>query len=462
MKLKKKKNEDTTKEKEIEKPKEVKKEEPKKEEPKKEEPKKEEPKKEETKKEEPKKEESKKEEIKIVSKTEVKKNEQKKEKKEIKKVKNDEELNTKDKIEQNESNAEQPDNNTINIIENNKQSLNEFERKLQLALEQEEKDKNNNDNLTDISAPIKQKKEDPKFDEIKSILGKEIIDSLFSPKWEVKKKGFELINEFINNKPNNSYNLNDLLEYMKLKLKNYKETNFNINREAINIYNNMIKKKIISKDLLTPIIIAYHEKLADIKLKDNLIELINNSFDIIEPSSILKQILSKISKKNNAKLLIEYATFLGNIVEEYDVKDLPNKEIIDFCKVLANNSNPQVRTAAINLLCILYKYLGKDVKTLTRDIKESTLKLIDAELDKVKVIDPKESAGKKKKIASTGGDGKSSSGGGGDLIPPQDISKKITAKIIKDLNGKWAEKKEACESIEKILVAANMRILPMV
>ena len=151
---------------------------------------------------------------------------------------------------------------------------------------------------------------------------------------------------------------------------------------------------------------------------------------------------------------------MGNIVEEYDVKDLPNKDIIDFCKVMANNSNPQVRTAAISLLCILYKYLGKDVKTLTRDIKESTLKLIDAELDKVKIIDPKESAGKKKKVASTeGAEGKSSSGGG-DLIPPQDISKKITPKLIKDLNGKWAEKKEACEAIEKILTSANMRILP--
>ena len=89
---------------------------------------------------------------------------------------------------------------------------------------------------------------------------------------------------------------------MKLKLKNYKETNFNINREAINIYINMIKKKIISKDLLVSIILAYHEKLADIKLKDNLIELINNCFDIIEPNNILKQIIGKISKKNNAKL----------------------------------------------------------------------------------------------------------------------------------------------------------------
>ena len=347
----------------------------------------------------------------------------------------------------------------------NQESLNEFEKKLQLALEQEEKDKNNFENLVEnIPAPVKQKKEDPKFDEIKSILGKEIVESLFSPKWEVKKHGFELINEFINTKQKDSYNLNDLIEYMKLKLKNYKETNFNINREAINIYINMIKKKIIPKDILTNIIIAYHEKLSDIKLKDNLIELINNSFDILEPSNILKQIITKISKKNNAKLLIEYATFLGNVVEEYDVKDLPNIDIIDFCKILANNSNPQVRTSAISLLCILYKYLGKDVKTLTRDIKESTLKLIDAELDKVKVIDPKESLIKKKKAASVMeiGNAKSNNNSKGkDLIPPQDISKKITPQIIKLLNSaKWAEKKEGCETIEKILTSANMRILP--
>ena len=344
----------------------------------------------------------------------------------------------------------------------NQESLNEFEKKLQLALEQEEKDKNNMESLVDNSnpAPVKQKKEDPKFDEIKSKLGKEIVDNLFSPKWEAKKKGFELINEFINNNKKESYNINDLIEYMKLKLKNYKETNFNINREAINIYINMIQKKIISKDNLVSIIIAYHEKLSDIKLKENIISLINNSFDILEPNNILKQIITKLSKKNNAKLLIEYATFFGKIVEEYDVKDLPNKDIIDYCKILANNSSPQVRSSAISLLCILYKYLGKDVKTLTRDIKESTLKLIDAELDKVKIIDPKESAPKKKAASVAENGPKSGSGGSKDLIPPQDISKKITPQIIKQLSGKWAEKKEACETMEKILVAANMRILP--
>ena len=349
----------------------------------------------------------------------------------------------------------------------NQESLNEFEKKLQLALEQEAKDKNNNENLVDPTpAPIKQKKEDPKFDEIKSKLGKEIVDSLFSPKWETKKHGFELINEFINSNTKDTYNISELIEYMKLKLKNYKETNFNINREAINVYINMIKKKLIQKDSLINIIIAYHEKLSDIKLKDNLIELIKNCFDIIEPTNILKPIISKISKKNNAKLLIEYATFFGKLIEEYDVNDLPNKDIIDFCKILANNSNPQVRTSAISLLCILYKYLGKDVKTLTRDIKESTLKLIDAELDKVTVIDPKDTLNKKKKAASVmenedNKSGNNSKNTNKDLIPPQDISKKITPDIIKLLNsGKWAERKQGCETIEKILTSANMRILP--
>ena len=51
-----------------------------------------------------------------------------------------------------------------------------------------------------------------------------------------------MINEFINANTKDSYNISELIEYMKLKLKNYKETNFNINREEINAYMNMSKK----------------------------------------------------------------------------------------------------------------------------------------------------------------------------------------------------------------------------
>ena len=128
--------------------------------------------------------------------------------------------------------------------------------------------------------------------------------------------------------------------------------------------------------------------MSDIKLKDNIIELINTSIEesIIDPSPIISNLISKILKKNNVKILNEYSTFFCKMVEDFDVKDLPIKEMINYCKYMAGNSNPQVRTSATNLICAIYKYVGEDVKMLIKDIKESTLKIIEAELEKVTVV----------------------------------------------------------------------------
>lgn len=115
---------------------------------------------------------------------------------------------------------------------------------------------------------------------------------------------------------------------------------------------------------------------------------------------------------------------------------------------------------------ILYKYLGKVIKTLTWDIKESTLKSIDVELNKVTIINPKETFNKKKKAGNVienidNKSGNNSKNTNKDIISPQDISKKITPYIIKLLNTtKWAERKEGCDAVEKILTSANMSILP--
>ena len=74
-------------------------------------------------------------------------------------------------------------------------TMDEFEKKLQLALEQEKEgllNQNQTHAQTHGSKPTTQnKKEDPKYDEIKSILGNEIVNNLNSNKWEDKKKGFE-------------------------------------------------------------------------------------------------------------------------------------------------------------------------------------------------------------------------------------------------------------------------------
>ena len=367
-----------------------------------------------------------------------------------------------------------------NILNNNdmimipkKNSIEEFNKKIELALEQEKQEQinkeNNDSNLNNNSK--KMDKDDIKFDGIKELLGKEICESLSSPKWEIKKHGFELINTFVNETEESSYRVSDLFELIRLKLKNFKETNFNIIREAMNIFISMLKKRILSKENLLLLLNTYYEKIGDIKLKESIIELINTSIEesIIDPSHLISNLISKILKKNNMKILIEYSILFSKMVEDFDVKDLPIKELINFCKYMAGNSNPQVRTSATNLICVIYKYVGEDIKILIKDIKESTLKIIEAELEKVTVIEKKDQ-NKKKKNVNNKKKGEIFEGNNTnkkrqsmdlELVGPVDISKKLNSQLLKDLSeGKWVEKKEACEAIEKILNDANMKILP--
>ena len=60
----------------------------------------------------------------------------------------------------------------------------------------------------------------------------------------------------------------------------------------------------------------------------------------------------------------------------------PLKEVIDFAKFATGHSDAKVRTAAMKLFAEIYKHVGEAIRTFMADIKESTLKVIDAELDK--------------------------------------------------------------------------------
>lgn len=99
-----------------------------------------------------------------------------------------------------------------------------------------------------------------------------------------------------------------------------------------------------------------------------------------------------------------------------------------------------------------------------KDIKESTMKLIEEEFAKVTPL--KKGEGKSKRQlkgaealaeVGTGGGG----GGGLDSLPREDISKQITAKLLPMFkHNDWKVRKEAADKVEEMLKAANMRIKP--
>ena len=223
------------------------------------------------------------------------------------------------------------------------------------------------------------------------------------------------------------------------------------------------------RKLLTSLIMAYSEKIADLKLKESVIELITAYNKINGPESIMQELIKKLLKKSNPKTLIEYSILFGKILTDNNNKknNMPIKELIEYSKYMANHSNPQVRAASTNLICILYKIYGTSIKTGIKGIKESTLKIIEAELDKIQLspeqneniinIDNKKGQAQNDEKTENNQDNFNAI----NSSTPQDISKKITKELLKDIDeGKWVDKKDAVEKIEKILYEANMKILP--
>ena len=347
------------------------------------------------------------------------------------------------------------------INNNNKNSsLNEFEKKLAEAIKNEEINQLNQYPKEENQIILPKKKKSQEEIEITEKIKNFILDNnlfiLFdSNKWDEKKKAFIKLNEILTENLNSYSNENKeiIFNFIRLKLNNFKESNFNILKEAyscfIILFSSNLEKKYV--DIL---IKGIYEKLSDVKLKEIISKLMITLIETYGTKMILNQLLLLFDKKSKIILMKEYCILFDKIIEDYGTDNIDLKLIIDFCVNLANNSNPQARVASSQLICTLYKYIGNDIKILIKGIKESTLKNIEQEIEKIQVLDKKDIKPKKViKIENNNNINK-------DLVPTVDISKQITNKLLKDIeNGKWNDKKEGIELIQKIITNANNKIL---
>ena len=343
-------------------------------------------------------------------------------------------------------------------------SLNDFEKKLQEAMLQEEQMQKSKINDTTPTQPKKKKsEEDTEYtDRLSSLLtDKSIIDFFDSPKWDEKKKGLSSLNEFIEKNKSffqsNSQNQDTIFNFIRIKLNNFKETNFNLVKEAMLCFNTLFSIP-LDKKYIETLIKGTYEKMSDSKLKETLSTLINTLIENYSPYTIINNILSLMLNDKKAKLIVmkEYCIFFEKVIDDYGTDTIDLKQLISFAVNLANNTNPQARTASSSLICMIYKYVGNEIKPLLKDIKESTLKVIEGEMEKVTVLDRK-TIKPKKAIKCVDESVKVNK----ELIQRVDISKQITPKLLKEINdGKWNEKKEAIEAIQKIITNANNKILP--
>ena len=330
---------------------------------------------------------------------------------------------------------------------------------------------NEENNYENTKIMKKSTKEEEKYDYIISeIFGNnEIIELFDSKKWEEKKQGFQKFNQLLNENLENDIiknNFEKIFIFISMKLNNFKETNFNLLKEGIISFNILFsyskeKNNPIDKKYLEIIISNLNEKICDSKIKENYIQLLNTLNDLYSYKTVYELLFEILLKTNKINVLKEYALFIkDNIKKENSINNFDVKNLIDFSVKLANNTNPQIRAIAIEIIGLLYTFIGPDLKQLISGIKESTFKLIEKEIDKIKYKKDNENKMTDSKIK--------------DLIVKKnknnndksnynnkriDISKELTPKLLREINrGKWIEKKEGIEYIINVIDKTNNKI----
>ena len=305
---------------------------------------------------------------------------------------------------------------------------------------------------------------------VKQNFGEDNVNLFDSKKWQDKKEGFtNLNNYFMNN--DNAENLNSnydyYLKFILIKNKSFKENNILILKESFLCINTLIKKlpSNFSKKYYNPLIKLFIERISERKIHQEAIDIIVNLIEKTSPKEILLSLMRYIRNKT-APILNGGATIINNLISPSNINSnnnklkesihlYPIKEIIEFSCFLENNTNSQCRISGANILCSLYAYMGNSIKILLKDLKESTLKVIEEKFEKIPIININNN--------STNNKGNNNIISNNNIIeqvfPRVDISKKITPNLIKELNeGKWTNKKETIKAIENIIYSANNQI----
>ena len=342
--------------------------------------------------------------------------------------------------------------------------------------------KSRNDNRTKLSAsvsadnvlinPIEEINLSDKDDIINTVklsIGENSVSLFDSKKWQEKKEGYVNLKNFFfdeNNYDTLNTNFDYFLKFILLKNKSLKENNIVLFKESLLCINSLIEilPPFFTKKYYIPLLRLIIERLSERKVQIELMDIFVHFIEKSSPKEIILPLMNQVRNKT-VPILNGGAILLNNLIipnkennsEESKLKireninNYPIREIIEFSCFLLNNTNTQCRNSGSNILCSLYSFLGSNIKSLLKDLKDTTMKSLEEKFEKIQVIT----------LNSNGSNGKINNNILEQAFPRIDISKKITPNIIKVLTeGKWTDKKEVINNIENILISTNNKIQP--
>mmetsp|Transcript_16770 Transcript_16770/g.11897 ORF Transcript_16770/g.11897 Transcript_16770/m.11897 type:complete len:414 (+) Transcript_16770:1572-2813(+) len=246
-------------------------------------------------------------------------------------------------------------------------------------------------------------------------------------------------------------------------MKDWKESNLNMMKEALNTLKACTEHcEKISKRAVAVYMPFMSDKIGDVKMLATVHEILMSLAEFCTAKFVALQIIKYAATAKAPNTLKESCNMLGKLTEEFGIGMMPIKEMIDYSKVAASHSNVQVRNASMSLFAIIYKHAGEAIRAFLTDIKESTLKLIEAELDKVTPLKKGEFTSTRTVKGDAAEEVASAPAASlDDALPREDISKQLNAKLMALFKDKdWKNRKKAADSVEEIMRGAKMRIKP--
>lgn len=286
-----------------------------------------------------------------------------------------------------------------------------------------------------------------------------IMTGLNQAGWKDKQAALQELNAWIVENVDRATEQSEALaRHVRVKCKDWKENNFNVVKAAFETFLVLTQHCSLTKRGAAMVLnAAALDKLSDGKVVDTYLQVMSAISESLSPRFVSGMIVKGTGDSGKPKVIVESCGALSKLLVEFGAHTLNVKDVIDYGKNCINNTNPTIKKAGQGLLVILYSFMGDAITALLTDIKEATMKVLQAEFatteirqnasfkavkgEEQKAVDPRKALD--------------------DAIPRNNISNQITSKLLAALtDSNWKTRKETMDAIDGILTASGMRILP--
>jgi hypothetical protein len=134
--------------------------------------------------------------------------------------------------------------------------------------------------------------------------------------------------------------LEGLAKYVKVILKDWKESNVNLIKETIALFTVVATNcSKVNKRTVTCLMPFLSEKMGDVKVMQTTKDLLLALAELVTPKFVALQIIKYASKAKSLNVQKESCNILTQMIDEFAVTAMPLKDMIDYASVSANHPN---------------------------------------------------------------------------------------------------------------------------